>query len=373
MFLMKAYLARYYAKLYPDEMFIGVAGPYDKATYLLTCAAVLGRKYKILTTEPGLDAAFNIPSTILKLNPKVQKVILELAAENPNQMDYFLSFIRPTIAILTNTYAHNQTLGDIDSILKEISKLTQSLSKKGVAIISWDDPNSRKLAKECPGNVMYYGLDPKNCTVWAGNVKVENFITTFELNFGVERVKVNFKPLGFHQVYPALAAALLGIVSDIPLTTIKLALEGIDGKEHELQPIPGPNGSIILDDTYSSPGTVSSAIDTLLAVSARRRIIVLGEMKESGHYSDKFYQTVAQRIYKDKLDVVFLGLGEDSQIIAEELRSLGFWEERLESNLQNSQLVAKLLKTLDKGDVCLIKGSKSVRLDEVVKRIAKKT
>ena len=68
--------------------------------------------------------------------------------------------------------------------------------------------------------------------------------------------------------------------------------------------------------------------------------------------------------------MVFLGQG-DAQIIADELKNLGFWEEKLQSNLQNSQLVNRLLKTLGKGDVCLIKGSRSVRLDEVVKRITK--
>ena len=81
--------------------------------------------------------------------------------------------------------------------------------------------------------------------------------------------------------------------------------------------------------------------------------------------------SIAQRIYKEKLDLVFLGQG-DAQIIADELKSLGFWEERIQANLQNSQIVGKLLKTLGKGDVCLIKGSKTSRLDEVVKRVAKK-
>ncbi|MCR4306272.1 MAG: hypothetical protein NUV73_04280, partial [Candidatus Daviesbacteria bacterium] len=233
-------------------------------------------------------------------------------------------------------------------------------------------PNSKKLAELCKGSVLYFGTDPKNCTVWADNLKIENFQTTFELNHGVERVKVNFKPLGLHQIYPALAAAVLGIIHGIPLTKIKLALETVEPTEHRLQVLPGPNDSILLDDTYnSSPAAIDSAIDTLLAIPARRRILCLGEMRELGSFSEKLHRQVAQRIYKEKIDLVFLGQG-DAQIIADELKSLGFWEERIESNLQNSQFVAKLLKTLDKNDVCLIKGSRAVRLDEVVRRITKK-
>lgn len=139
-----------------------------------------------------------------------------------------------------------------------------------------------------------------------------------------------------------------------------------------MQVVVGPNGSIILDDTYNcSPAALDAAIDVLLALPARRRIVVLGEMRELGKYSPDLHQQVARRIYKEKLDAVYL-TGEETAIIADELKALGFWEEKLESNLQIGQIVSKLLKTLGKGDVCLVKGSRVVRLDEVVKRIAKK-
>ncbi len=371
--LLRIYLAKQYAKLYPRDLFVGITGSVGKTTTVLACQAVLSQKYKTLATKPNLDPILNIPSTLLKLNPSVKKVILEMGVEYKGEMDFYLSLIKPRTVIFTKiAHAHSEYLGSINEILQEKGKLIESLDKDGVALLNWDDPYCKKLADLCRGNVMYYGTDAQNCTVWAGNVKIEDLRTTFELNLGVERVKVNLSLLGLHQVYPALAAALLGVVCNIPLTKIKFALESIEPSEHRLQAFSGPNGSIILDDTYnSSPAALEGAIDTLLQIPARRRIIVLGEMKELGKYSESLHRQVAQRIYKEKLDLVFLGQG-DAQIIAMELKSLGFWEERMETNLQNSQLVSKLLKTLEKGDVCLIKGSRAVRLDEVVKRIAKK-
>jgi len=296
-----------------------------------------------------------------------------MGVEYKGEMDFYLSLVKPKVAVFTRiAYAHSQTLGDINEIIREKGKLIESLDKDGVAILNWDDVSSKKLAENCKGSVLYYGLDSKNCTIWAGNLKVENFATTFELNLGVERVKVNFKLLGLHQVYSALSAALLGVVCGIPLTRIKRALESIEPSEHRLQVVAGPNGSILLDDTYnSSPSALDAAIDALLLVPARRRFIVLGEMRELGQYSEALHRQVAQRIYKEKLDFVFLGQGE-TQIIADELKHLGFWEDRMESNLQNSQLVTRLLKILGKGDICLIKGSRAIRLDEVVKRISRK-
>lgn len=371
--LLRIYLARQYAKLYPSEMFIGVTGSVGKTTCVTACGAVLSQKYKTLITRPNLDPILNIPATLLKLTPKIKKVVLEMGIEYKGEMDFYLSQVKPKTAIVTKiSHAHSENLGDIEEILQEKGKLIESLNQDGLALLNWDDPNSKRLARYCKGNVLFFGMDPQNCAVWAGNLRIENFATTFELNMGAERVKVNYKLIGLHQVYPALAAALVGIVCDIPLTKIKFALESIEPSEHRLQAVLGPNGSVLLDDTYNcSPAALDAAIETLLQVSARRRIVVLGEMRELGRYSESLHRQIAQKIYKEKLDLVFLGQGQ-AQIIADELKSLGFWEERLESNLQNSQLVSKLLKTLSKGDVCLIKGSRAVRLDEVVKRIAKK-
>lgn len=371
--LLRMYLARQYAKLYPKDLFVGVTGSVGKTTCVQAAAAVLSQKYKILTTKPNLDPVLNIPATLLKINPSVKKVILEMGIEYKGEMDFYLSLIKPKTVIFTRVaYAHSEFLGGLNEILQEKGKLIDQLDEEGVAILNFDDANCKKLATKCKGSVVYFGTDPNNCTVWAGNIRIENFQTIFELNLGVERVRVSYKLLGTHQVYPALAASALGVICNIPLTKIKLALEGIEPQEHRMQVLQGPNGSIILDDTYnSSPAAVEAAIDTLLEIPARRRVIVLGEMRELGKYSESLHRQIGQRIYKEKLDFVFLGTGE-AQIIADELKSLGFWEERLEANLSPGQLVSKLLKTLGKGDVCLIKGSRAVRLDEVVKRISKK-
>lgn len=371
--LLKIFLAKQYAKLYDSGKFVGVTGSVGKTTTVWACSAVLSQKYKVIATKPNLDPILNIPTTLLKMTPNTQKCILEMGIEYKGEMEFYLSLVKPKTAIVTKiAYAHSEYLGDISDIAFEKGKLVENLPTDGVAILNWDDLETRKLSQKCKGDIVYFGKDSQNCTVWAANFNIENFKTTFELNLGVERVKVNYKLLGIHQVYPALAAAALGVVYDVPLTKIKLGLESIEPFEHRMQPIHGPNGSVILDDTYnSSPAAMDEAIETLIHISARRRVVVLGEMRELGKYSESLHREIARKIYKEKIDMVFLGMG-DAQIIADELNSLGFLEERVEANLQNSQMVVKLLKTLGKGDVCLIKGSRAIRLDEVVKRIARK-
>lgn len=370
---LQTHLVRQYVKLYPQNLFIGITGSVGRSTCVEAAAAVCSQKYKTITTNPGQDPTRNMAHTLLRINPGTEKVILEMGADRKGEMDFYLSQVKPRIAVFTKSaYRPGSDSAAADVVLEEQRKLIESLGEQGMAILNWDDNTAKQNAEHCPGKVLFYGTDQENCTVWAGNIDISNFGTSFELNSGVERVKINLKLLGINEVYSALAAALLGVVLGISLTKIKPALETLESADHCMQTIWGPNGSIILDDTNSSsPAEVEASVDTLLRVPARRRIIVLGEMHDPGPYPEEAYREVGRKIYKEKLDLVFLGQGK-TVFIEDELRSLGFWEERMESNMQSSQLVAKLLKTLGKGDVCLVKGSKSVRLDEVVKRIAKK-
>ncbi len=368
-----SFMARQYAKFYSPELFIGVTGSIGKTVCVQACEAILRKKYKTLTTKLNASPHSALPQALLNLNPSIKKVILEMGIHKKGEIDSYLRLIKPQTVIVTKiAYAHSDHLGGLEEIIEEEQKLIAGIGEKGVAILNFDDPASKKLVKEGQGQVVFFGTDPDNCLVWAGNILIENFRTTFELNYGVERVRVNFKLLGMQYVYSALAAAALGILNQIPLTRIKIALEELEPVEHQMEPFYGPNGSVILDDTHAfSPADVEASIDTLLQISARRRILVLGELRDLGSFSEEIHRHLAQKIYKEKIDLCFLGQG-DTIFIADELKRLGFWEEKVETNLQNSQIVSKLLKTLGKGDVVLVKGQHAVRLDEVVKRIAKK-
>ncbi|MCL5783799.1 MAG: UDP-N-acetylmuramoyl-tripeptide--D-alanyl-D-alanine ligase [Patescibacteria group bacterium] len=370
--LLSFFLAKKFAALYPRSRFIGITGSVGKTTTKELCLKVLSPKFQTLATKENIDPIFNIPMTLFKLRPKTEKVILEMGIEYPGEMEFYLSLVRPATAIVTRIYfAHSQFLGNVDEISTEKSLLVKQLPKTGFAILNWDDPYVRKLAKETEAEVIFYGTDSKNCHVWADKIKIENSGTRFELNYGVERVEVSLKLLGRHFVHAALAAAALGISNGLTLINIKKGLEKMEPAAHRLQLLEGLDGWYVLDDTYnSSPAALEEALNVLNEISARRRVAVLGEMRELGIYSEQLHRQLARKIYKDKVDLVLLG-GGDARFIGDELIKLGFPSERLEVNLSNSQLVSKILKISGRGDVVLIKGSRAVKLDEVVQRIRK--
>jgi UDP-N-acetylmuramoyl-tripeptide--D-alanyl-D-alanine ligase len=371
------YMARRIASMYPRSTFIGITGSVGKTSTSECCLAVLSEKFETISSTQAkiinLDPIFNIPITILKLRPKIKKVILEMGIEYPEEMDFYFSLVRPGTGIITRiAYAHSQYLGTEAQIIKEKGKLIEQLPKDGFAILNWDDSNVRGLSDKTEGQVIFYGTDPKNCHVYATRIRLEDYQTKFELNYGVERIEVSLKLLGRHMVYPALAAAALGISNGMTLTAIKRGLSKVTAAEHRLQMHNGNGGFLVLDDTYNnaSPVGLEAAIDVLSELPAKRRIAVLGEMRELGEYSQKLHKQVAQKIFKEDVDLVFLGGGETKHIY-DELLALGFPKEHLEVGLQNNELVAKVLTIASKGDMVLVKGSRSTRLDEVVKRITK--
>lgn len=366
------FLIKKIASLIPRSRFIGISGSVGKTTTKDVCLSVLSEKFKTIASKENIDPIFNIPDTILKIRPNIEKVILEMGIEYPGEMDFYLSLTGPATGIITRiSPAHTQFLGSVDEITKEKGKLIRQLPKSGYAILNWDDLNARKLAKETNAEVIFYGTDPKNCHIWASNIRVEDGRTRFEINYGVERADVTFGLLGRHFAYPALAAAALGISCGINLISIKRGLEKVKPAPHRLQLLEGQNGSYIIDDTYnSSPVAVEEALNVLNELPARRRMVVLGEMRELGVYSEQLHREVARKIYKEKVDFVILG-GGDARFIGDELIKLGFLPEKIEVNLSNSQIVPKILRTMGKGDLILVKGSRSIKLDEVVARIKK--
>lgn len=372
--LMRFFAAKHLANFYPRSRFIGITGSVGKTTTKELALAVLSQKFVTLATKENFDPVFNIPTTLLKVRPKTQKVILEMGIEYPKEMEFYLSLVRPATAIVTRIYfAHSQFLGDVERIFQEKGALIRQLPKDGFAILNWDDLYTRKLSKETEAQVIFYGTDKQNCHLWADKIRIENSCTKFELNYGVERVEINLNLLGRHFVTSALAAAALGVSCGMSLISIKKGLEKMNTAPHRLQAVEGLEGWDVLDDTYnSSPLALEEALNVLNELPARRRIVVLGEMRELGVYSEQLHRDAARKIFKDKVDLVLLGTG-DARFIGDELIKLGFPPERMEVNLSNSQLVSKILKVAGRGDIVLVKGSRTVKLDEVVKRISKQT
>lgn len=359
---LKQLLARSFRKIYSMVEFIAVIDQASPGLATLAINQILSEKYPVVLTSPSQPSS--LVNTILRLSPKVHTAILDLSDDDSLQLDSSLMLVDPTTLVITRILETPK--------IEVLADCLKKLPEDRTLILNWDDPNCRRLANSFAGEIVYFGKDSSYCHVWADNIKLVNFQTRFELNYGVERVEINTPLLGQLQIEPLLAAATWGIRADLSLVNIKKSLAEMEISDGGLRPYKGFADSVILDGSTSEhPLVVEAAIDVLNKLPARRRIMVIGEIGPTNQLSTTVYQQLARRIYRDRIDLVFT-TGGDATLIGEELTRLGFIPERLQINLPIQQIVTKLLKILAKGDVVLLCGAKAVRLDEVVKKITRK-
>lgn len=374
---LKFYIAKQWSKLIPGSKIIAVAGNLGKSTTVSLLGAVLSQKMRLAKTQsPALQNSIgnflSLADVVFKISPKIEKAVIELDPKSVQEVDNLKEFIKFNTLIITNFSDLKESFPDESiKIGAAFEQLIKILDEKGTLILNWEDASVRRFADKFAGNVIFYGLEEKNCHVWASNIRVENFQTIFELNYGVERVEIRSNLLGFHQVATMLSASATAINLGFSLISVKKGIEKVLPLEGRMDVLNGVNGSIIIDDTYDGDTKgFFEALKTINLIPARRRIVVLGEMSADIKTSEKIHILIAREIYSNKIDLVLLGTGQ-TKFIETELTNLGFIPERMLSSLQNPGLISNLVKILGKGDVILIKGHPNLRFNEVVKRISK--
>lgn len=377
-YALKFYLAKQYARLIPLSKIIAVTGTLGKTTTVEILESILSSKMVLSKSsknglQTSLDNFLELSNSIFRIGPKVEKAILELDPKNVKEVDNLKQFIKYNCLLITQFSDLKESFPeDSETVAQAYEELVKLLPLEGTLILNWEDPQVRRFADKFNGQgVVFFGFERKNCHVWASNLRIENFQTVFELNYGVERVEVRSNLLGYHQVIPMLAGASAAINLGFSLISIKKGIEKVESLPGRMQVISGVNGSIIIDDTYD--GEIKGfleALQTINLIPARRRIIVLGEMLTDVKTSEKSHISIAREIYSNKIDLVLLGSGQ-AKIVEAELTKLGFIPERMMSGLQNPGIVSNLIKILGKGDVVLIKGHPNLKYSEVVKKITK--
>ena len=135
--------------------------------------------------------------------------------------------------------------------------------------------------------------------------------------------------------------------------------------------IPGVNGSTVVDDTYnSSPDAARAALDSLRAIAGWRKIAALGDMMELGKYSVDEHKKIGTE--------AAAALGPNGILVTAGLRSRATAEEALKSGMPgdsvrpfaSSEEAAVFLRSIvQSGDVILVKGSQSSRMERVSKAL----
>lgn len=358
-------LAKLWLQSHKKTEVIGVTGSYGKTNTVVAVEAVLSQKFKTLSTDINLDTTYNIPITILKLKTQ-EKLILEYGVDHQREMEKHLFLARPNITVVTGispVHADKVHLGSLENIIKEKTKLVKALPKTGFAVLNYDQIEVREMAKACQGKVFFYGLD-KSSQVWANRVKLGGNGLEFNLHYEDGMAKVKTSLIGKQFVYNCLAAAAVGIISDLPLSLIARGLESVKPLEGRMSLEPGPRASVLLNDSRrANPASTVAGLQTLKDFPAKRKIAVIGEMGELGDYEEKGHREVGKVASLLKPDYL-IAVGPLTKYIVEEAKT-GMKRGSVVWVADVFEAAGVLTGILKQGDLVYLKGSLLKHLERI--------
>ena len=292
-----------------DIQVVGITGSVGKSTTKEVVAEVLSRRYKTLKSPGNLNNEIGLPLTLLKLNQKHQRAVLEMGFYVPGEIEFLCDLALPKVGVVTNIgTVHAERAGTIDDIARGKSELVIALpaAPEGLAILNYDDPLVREMAKLTEAQVFSYGLTPQ-ADLWADNVVGLGLDgIRFRLHYRNEVIHLRVPLIGRHSVHTVLRAAAVGLNDGLSWQEI---VDGLQSGKTQLRlvAVSSESGAIILDDTYNaSPESTLAALNLLEDLDGNK-IAVLGDMLELGQYEKQGHELVGARVAEVADELVTIG------------------------------------------------------------------
>jgi UDP-N-acetylmuramoyl-tripeptide--D-alanyl-D-alanine ligase len=263
-----------------------------------------------------------------------------------------------------------------EEVYREKKSLAEYLKPGGKLVLNGDDERMKRLQQEYRGASVTFGVED-GTDFRATQIEIARQEGRPEgMRFRAEHAGSSvpvavFGTLGIPRVYAALAAIAVGDCIGVDAVTASAGLRGWEPPPGRVRIIEGIKGSLIIDDTYnSSPAAALAALDTLKEAGiGRRKIAILGDMMELGRYSKDAHRKIGERAAQ--CADLLITVGFRSRATAEAALDAGMKDMQVRSyELNESSRAGKELEAdLKEGDIVLIKGSQSIRMERTVLEI----
>lgn len=350
---------------------VAVTGSVGKSTSKDLIAKVLEQRYHTVLNPGDVDNTVGLPLSLLQLTQHHERAVLEMNLYVSGEVAELCELCQPQIGVITNistvlSEGGQPAAGSAENTIpRSRAEFVQALppAPEGVAVLNFDDPWARDLARLTRARIFYYGLNPQ-ADLWADGVEGQGLEgVRFRLHFRNETIHLRVPLIGRYSVHTALRAAAVGLVEGLTWQEIVGGLRS--GRSMlRLVTVRTANGALLLDDTYSASPESTLAALSLLEELDGRRVAVLGEMQDIGPYQGRGHEMVGARAGEVVDELVTVGAR--GRIIAAAARAAGLDPGRVASFDESAQALEFLKGRLQPQDVVLVKGAAELHMEHIV-------
>jgi UDP-N-acetylmuramoyl-tripeptide--D-alanyl-D-alanine ligase len=378
-------LAVYYRRLLAAKV-IGITGSSGKTTTKDLVASVLSQKFATVATSANQNNELGVPNTILSAEPSTEVLVVEMGMRGLGQIEKAAAIAKPDIGVITNIgSAHEELLGSRENIAIAKAELFLQLPpQSGIAILHAEDDftnfiTSHVQLEEREIELLQFAIEgddvfnakDASAKLTATNLKAASdgsYAFTINNPF-VAPFDVKLHLAGRHNVLNALIATAIALKLGLTPAEIQAGLEAAAPASNRQQLHELPNGAKIIDDSYNAnPDSMRAALDLLASHEVQgKRIAILGDMGELGTHSPKYHADIGE--YATKRADVLITIGELACNIANGAASCDESDVRIFSHTNIEEAIGELREIMEAGDVILVKASRFMQLDLLVKRL----
>ncbi len=362
-------VAHFWREKFPIPV-VAITGSAGKTTTKEMTAQILRQIKNTLQTEGNFNNLVGLPLTLLRLRQTHEVAIVEMGTNVPGEIGRLSRLAAPDVGLITNIGpAHLEGLKSVAMVKEEKGELFRQLAESGTAVVNVDDEAVRELAARRSGRRVTYGLRGK-ADVAATDVTMSRQGLGFILSIGLDKGRVEMAAAGTHNLMNALAAAAISSALSIPLDVICQGLQSFKAVPGRMEIIPLKNGGFLIDDSYNAnPVSVREALMTLQKLRADHRgTVILGDMLELGEQTEAWHEEIGGLLATTGVDRLFLR-GAFARMTAAGAKKRGLSPACIFFPATSEDIVAELRSSWQKGEWLLVKGSRAMKMEEVVKGI----
>ena len=337
---------------------IGITGSNGKTSTKELLKHILSAKFDIHATEENFNTSISLPLTLLQITKYHGASIIEMGANQPGDIQKLCNITKPTHGLITNIApAHLEGFKNIETIASTKGALFKSL-KDGISFVNEADKRVSNISFE--GKKITYGVS-SNCD-YPTDIHNEND-GTLSLTINTHELKIKSSNLSFAKNIIACCAVA---------RELQVEWDAIEDRIHTFTPPKGRcevknNGSyIIIDDSYNANlESTLAALDYLNAFSGRgNKIFILGDMLELGTSSENQHREIAKKCNDININAI-MTYGTETKITNKYVKE-SIYKKHFDNQ---SQLCEELKEIANKNDKILIKGSRGMKMENIVESL----